>query len=941
MKKWIIALLGLLIAAPALAAPTIHGDAGPPNQIGFEITVDFPISDTTDSRAIELRGSCTIRATIAGSDVLQAWQVTTTSMAASAGTQIGSNFATSTTTRTEFNPGSFWIKVRSTTAVTGGSQMKINCSNIAGGGSGSAPVDADGNGLYEVAYLWDADGDGSAYVPCTADATPDIACKYSGEIVYRDVVDDINCAVHSTCGHGQMERDGILILPIGVFDGFPCWNASSPGANTPAQAEIDDSGHDLSASTANCPVDEDGAILMSVALQGWGGTLLGSGTDSRRLHRGLMDATHKRDKATYFTNDYGPVHLSTDDNRWFGATTNIQMINAGFHSNYTNTAHFTGASLASGDSKGWWKVYVAADLELWGSENSLCLRNTGGTVGTDYAASGTLGNLRRGDIVVIPTKSNANASAVGSYSEVRVRSTPVTACGASNQGLLVPLGGDLVNSATEAASSNRKVYPAYASSITTSERVGHARSNYSDTNVTISNMNLEAQDPYNEIGGRCGTSGSYTAPTTTAEPGTIFTTAVDDTNTDFSCDSDQFVGFWGSGHIKLSGVIINNFSFFPIDGGSSGGSQVLEDVAFMHGNGGALADVSGSGWEFFRTSIDDSTFNTVAFSAFLSGFKVDGLTVRNSSFSTLASFDAQAEGTYWNDIHIESSTFDTAFDFQCDARRHTIRNVYITGRGYTPHGGVPGGIHLGCSVTGTPIRDNLVDGLTIDAPDVTSSVESVPLLVYQATAGNEAAILGNTFTNFHALGYSGGTTDEAACLFGAYTGDGDTSDATHGHSVVFRYNSHTNSSVASNGSVFCDMNSSNNVFQTRSELDTTTPSWGDPTGCGNFDGSVLIPYERCDGAVLGSGTLAVNFASMATTACSAAITTTLTGVATTDSVLWGFVGDVSATTGYTGTDSVTVRAYPTANTVNFKACNPTLLTVDPTQINIWWKAVRR
>lgn len=836
-----------------------------------------------------------------------------------------------------------WLVFDITTAETGSNVSYLSIASNANnaGMGGGVTSDPDGDGLYEVANLWDADGDGSTFVTCTGNATPDIACKAIGEVVYRDTIDDINCAIRGGCaGGGRMERDGVLILKGGVWLGFPCWNASAPGTHTAAQAETDDSGHDLSASSANCPVDADGNILVSAALQDWGGIIMGQGTDSRRLHRGLMGASLRRDRGTYFANDYGPMHLSSDDNRWFGATTNIQMINAGYNNNYTNTAHFTGASLASGDSKGWWKINAAVDYETWGgATNSLCLTNTGGSVGTDYAASGTVGTLRRGDILVVPSRSNPNASAMGSYSEVRVRSQPTASCGSG--GLQVPLGGDLASSETAGSGTNRAVLPAYTSNLVTSGLVGHARSKYKDTNVTIMNMNLEAQDPYNEIGGRCGSSGSYTAPSAVTSTGTIFTTTIDDTNTDFSCDTQQFVGLWGSGNIRLSDVIVNNFHFYPVDGGTSGGRQVLEDVTFLHGNGGPIIDASGSGWEMRRTKVEDSTFSTIVVSVFLSGLTVDDFVIRNSSFGNISAFNAQAEATTWTHIRAESSSFDSLFYLDCDSRRHVFRDLYITGRGYFAHGGVPTGILFICSNTATPIRDNVVDGFIVDAPDYSGGTESVPILAYQATAGNEAAILGNSFSNFHALGYSGGTTDQAGCLFGAYTNDPDTVDVTHNHSIVFKYNMHSNSSVAANGSVFCLLDNTLNLFQTQAELTSTTPAWGDPVGCGNFDGSVLIPYERCDGSELGNGTLAVDFGSMLTTACSSAITTTLTGLTTADTITWGFLGgDPTGVVGYSGTTGVDIEAYATTDTVNFKACNRNLATVDPATRNFWWKASR-
>jgi hypothetical protein len=59
-------------------------------------------------------------------------------------------------------------------------------------------------------------------------------------------------------------------------------------------------------------------------------------------------------------------------------------------------------------------------------------------------------------------------------------------------------------------------------------------------------------------------------------------------------------------------------------------------------------------------------------------------------------------------------------------------------------------------------------------------------------------------------------------------------------------------------------------------------------------------------------------------------------------VLASFNGDPTAVTGYTPltTGMLTIIAYPTADTVNFKVCNNTASTITPGAITLNWRVVR-
>jgi hypothetical protein len=741
-----------------------------------------------------------------------------------------------------FNTTRGWYVLTITTPESGTniSYLRIYGGYELGGGGGGSSSDADEDGLYEVAYLWDADGDGSVAVTCTGNATPDIACKASGEILYRDTIDDVNCAVHG-CGFGRMEQDGVLILGQGVYVGFPCYNAANPFGHTPENAETSDANYDQTSdgAYANCPVDSDGRRMTVISMQDWGGTLLGSGTDSREMHRGLMSTTLRRDRGTYLVNDMGPWHLSAADNVWFGGGVDYyRMVSAGFSTVVGNANHQLGGGASDGDSKGWWDVYENADWDVWGNDNSLCLRHITGTVGVDYKTATTVSTLERGDILLVPVKTNSN-SASYSYFELRVRDTPSVTCGASNLGLRVPLGGSVSSTALTS-----KIYPPYASVTTAADAAAiavHARSDYQNTNVTIANMTIEPQDPWNEVGSRCTNSGSAFRANRAAS-GTVFTSAADSSNTDFSCDTQTLIGFWGGGRITLDNVIIKNFHWYALDGGSSGGTHTAQNVRWLYGNGGPAWD-SGNGWQILNSSIEYSTFDGYAFSVLGPGFLLKDFKIENSFFGQLAGLNSISEGSRYENIRAEGSQFDHLFLLECGANRNTFRDLYITGRGWANRGGIPAGFLMSCSTTSNPITNNALDGFVVDPPDLAGDDTTAPAVLLNASSGNSAAIIGNTFSRVRAAVYSPGTDGLEGCIFGAYdfAPSGAPDDA--GESILFTNNFFSHSSIPVNGRVFCVSRDNGDIAVIDS--DAGTPAWGDPKGCGNMDGGVIYPDEQC------------------------------------------------------------------------------------------------
>jgi hypothetical protein len=473
--------------------------------------------------------------------------------------------------------------------------------------------------------------------------------------------------------------------------------------------------------------------------------------------------------------------------------------------------------------------------------------------------------------------------------------------------------------------------------------VVHARSDYKNTNVTIANMSIEPQDYWNEVGSRCtndttndSVSNGTAFRANLAASGTVFIEATDNANFDFSCDTNSLIGFWGGGRINLENVNIKNFHFYPLDGGSSGGTHIARNVRWMHGQGGPAWD-SGNGWQVRDSSIEHSTFNSTAFSVLGAGFLVENLIVKNSVFSYLASLNAISEGSRYFNIRAENSQLAGLFFLDCGAKRNTFRDLYITGRHVFLQGSTPGSFLLSCSTTSDPITANTLDGMVVDNPDSSINNETQPAVLLSTTTGNTAAILNNTFLNVRAgINTSGGDAGEEGCIFGTYDYVPGGAAADGGESEVFTRNYFGSSSVPANGRVFCVSRDDGTHADITSSAGTT-PSYGDPVGCGNLDGGVPYAHSRCNPSELGTGTRAsVDFPSMTAGTCqTAAETVTLTGLVTTDSIIVGHVSDDTAQLG-----QLIITAWPTANTINFRACNPTAGTINPTATSLYWKAVR-
>lgn len=94
--------------------------------------------------------------------------------------------------------------------------------------------------------------------------------------------------------------------------------------------------------------------------------------------------------------------------------------------------------------------------------------------------------------------------------------------------------------------------------------------------------------------------------------------------------------------------------------------------------------------------------------------------------------------------------------------------------------------------------------------------------------------------------------------------------------------------------------------------------------------------------VIAASTSALGTSAISSGACATVVTGTATGTATTDVINWGFNADPTSTTGYSASASgmLTIIAYPTADTVNFKVCNNTASSITPGAVTLNWNVVR-
>jgi hypothetical protein len=91
---------------------------------------------------------------------------------------------------------------------------------------------------------------------------------------------------------------------------------------------------------------------------------------------------------------------------------------------------------------------------------------------------------------------------------------------------------------------------------------------------------------------------------------------------------------------------------------------------------------------------------------------------------------------------------------------------------------------------------------------------------------------------------------------------------------------------------------------------------------------------------IASGTVTLGTSAIASGACATTVTVAASGVQTTDNMLADFNSDPTSTVGYEPGAMLTIVKFPSANGVNFRACNNTGVSISPTAITLNWRVLR-
>lgn len=126
---------------------------------------------------------------------------------------------------------------------------------------------------------------------------------------------------------------------------------------------------------------------------------------------------------------------------------------------------------------------------------------------------------------------------------------------------------------------------------------------------------------------------------------------------------------------------------------------------------------------------------------------------------------------------------------------------------------------------------------------------------------------------------------------------------------------------------------------------TITPAVGSITGLGTGVAAQLAAAVSTAGGstqTIASGATAMGTGAISSATCATVVTATATGTATTDVLTASFNGDPTAVTGYVPlvAGMLTIIAYPTSNTANFKICNLTSSSITPGALTLNWRVVR-
>lgn len=253
----------------------------------------------------------------------------------------------------------------------------------------------------------------------------------------------------------------------------------------------------------------------------------------------------------------------------------------------------------------------------------------------------------------------------------------------------------------------------------------------------------------------------------------------------------------------------------------------------------------------------------------------------------------------------------------------------------------------GGSLTIDPTTPNLVitGSVLKSAPPTVTSSASTYTFNGTGTSGT-GAVIDNTSTILltaasptFALGVAG-ATDFAANVGGIVMADGTTPLTITSSSTICGQAS----PVSFDARQPVSFAAGSGDWKCMAAVPATIPSGTIASGKNvGLDSSGKIVTATVSGLTLNvAGTSAMGTSAIPSGSCATVVTTSATGVATTDVVGWGFNGDPTGITGFTPvtTGMLTIVAFPSANNVNFKECNVTTASITPGAHTLNWRVVR-
>jgi hypothetical protein len=125
------------------------------------------------------------------------------------------------------------------------------------------------------------------------------------------------------------------------------------------------------------------------------------------------------------------------------------------------------------------------------------------------------------------------------------------------------------------------------------------------------------------------------------------------------------------------------------------------------------------------------------------------------------------------------------------------------------------------------------------------------------------------------------------------------------------------------------------------------PSWtiGAQSSGSTANGLTVASFKAASSLgvqVISGGTVALGTAAIPSGGCAPAVTSTASGVAANDTIIYNTNTDPTVVQGYrpSSSGSLYIWAFPTANNVSFAVCNPSSAPITPGALSVNWKVMR-